>query len=152
MLFEYEHLRGEHYPIKRGHPSDAGVDVRWVPDPPNNPTPRVLKPGCSSMFGTGIAVNVPHGYMLQVMNKSSIAVKRSLVVGACVVDPGYTGEIFVNLHNIGSEEQAIMPYDKLAQLVAVRVEHPSFTLNNIEDWTRLNISARGDGALGSTGG
>ena len=58
------------------------------------------------------------------MNKSGIASKKRLVTGACVVDEGYTGEIFVNLHNIGEHPQFIESGDKIAQGVFVRIEKP----------------------------
>ena len=47
----------------------------------------------SSLVSTGLKTEVPEGYMLEIKNKSGIASKRQLVVGACVVDPGYDGEI-----------------------------------------------------------
>ena len=87
--------------------------------------------------------------MLEVKNKSGIASKRQLVVGACVVDPGYDGEIYVNLHNIGVSTQIIKPGDKIAQAVLVPVVHCG-----IEEATEDNLnngSTRGDGGFGSTG-
>ena len=54
-----------------------------------------------------------------VKNRSSVAAKRSLIVGACVVDSGYDGEVFVNLHNVGKETQYLRAADKIAQLVLI---------------------------------
>ena len=88
--------------------------------------------------------------MLQIMNKSGIASKRHLITGACVVDQGYTGEIFVNLHNIGKDVEFIEPGQKVAQGVFVRIEKP--TLWEVqEDNIYGTETARGSGALGSTG-
>jgi dUTP pyrophosphatase len=90
--------------------------------------------------------------MLEVKNRSSVAAKRSLLVGACVVDSGYNGEVFVNLHNVGIESQSIKAGDKIAQLVMVPVLHP----RPVETYERelyasaVTISDRGAGALGST--
>ena len=73
-------------------------------------------------------------------------------MGACVVDSGYNGEVFVNLHNVGIESQSIKAGDKIAQLVMVPVLHP----RPVETYERelyasaVTISDRGDGALGST--
>jgi dUTP pyrophosphatase len=61
--------------------------------------------------------------MLEVKNRSGNAAKRSLLVGACVVDSGYSGEVFINLHNVGLEHQYIEPGMKIAQLVLVPVVH-----------------------------
>ena len=58
---------------------------------------------------TGLRFGVPHGYMLEAKNRSGNAAKRSLLVGACVIDSGYDGEVFINLHNVGKESQFIQP-------------------------------------------
>jgi dUTP pyrophosphatase len=91
--------------------------------------------------------------MLQVMNRSSIAAKRGLMVGAHVIDSGYDGEVFINLHNVGHSPQMIRYGDKIAQLVMVPVV--SFRPNLVQSdlyHDAITISDRGDGALGSTGG
>ncbi len=61
--------------------------------------------------------------MLQACNRSSMGAKRSLIVGAHIVDSGYDGEVFIDLHNIGRETQFIAAGDKIAQLVLVPVVH-----------------------------
>tara|TARA_R110002074_G_scaffold367768_1_gene542083 strand:- start:416 stop:721 length:306 start_codon:yes stop_codon:yes gene_type:complete len=97
---------------------------------------------------------IPHGYMMEIMNKSGVAYKKRLIVGACVVDSGYEGEVFVNLHNIGTEPQTIEPGDKVAQAVVVPVVHARFVASgtpDIYDWYPITISNRGGGSLGSTG-
>jgi len=87
---------------------------------------------------------------LEIKNKSGIAFKRQLLVGACVVDPGYDGEIYVNLHNVGTETQILQPGDKLAQAVLVPIVHCE-----IEEVLNDNIlnfnSERAKGGFGSTG-
>jgi dUTP pyrophosphatase len=92
--------------------------------------------------------------MMEIMNKSGIAHKRRLLVGACVVDSGYDGEVFVNLHNIGHKTQILEPGDKVAQAVVVPVVHARFVASedpDIYDWYPITISERGTGTLGSTG-
>ena len=103
---------------------------------------------------TGLKFGVPHGYMIQIMNRSGNAAKKQLMVGACVVDSGYDGEVFVNLHNIGPKPQTIEPGMKIAQAVVIPVVPVRFleTQNdNLYNWWPITISVRGDGALGSTG-
>ena len=56
-----------------------------------------IQPGQSVLLETGVKMEVPPGCMLQIMNKSGVASKLHLITGACVVDEGYTGEIFVRL-------------------------------------------------------
>ena len=132
---------------QRAHKTDAGMDFFFAPL--EGAAARV-KPGQSVLLETGIKMQVPPGCMLQIMNKSGIASKRHLITGACVVDEGYDGEIFVNLHNIGTDIQFIEPGQKIAQGVFVRIEKPSLTLIE-EDNIYEGETSRGDGALGSTG-
>lgn len=97
---------------------------------------------------------IPHGFMMEIKNRSGMAAKRQLLVGACVVDSGYEGEVFVNLHNIGTQTQHIEAGDKIAQAVIVPIVHARFIASptpDIYDWYPITISGRGDGALGSTG-
>lgn len=133
----------------RAHPTDAGMDLFYCPDGGVKFT--TLLPGESKLFSTGLKIQVPSNHMLQIMNKSGIASKRSLIVGACVVDEGYTGEVFVNLHNIGKHTQIIEAGNKLAQGVFVKIEKPPFkVVKNSEDLYG-EVTSRGSGSLGSTG-
>ena len=109
-----------------------------------------IKPGQSVLLETGMKMEVPSDCMLQIMNKSGIASKKHLITGACVVDEGYTGEIFVNLHNIGTVAEYIEAGQKIAQGVFVKIEKPrlwEIEVDNIYG----EETARGAGALGSTG-
>ena len=92
--------------------------------------------------------------MMEIKNKSGVAHKRQLLVGACVVDSGYEGEVFVNLHNIGAETQILSRGEKVAQAVVVPVVHARFVASetpDVYDWYPITISNRGNGTLGSTG-
>jgi|TARA_R110000824_G_scaffold103004_4_gene244973 dUTP pyrophosphatase len=153
MILQYHMLRGNDYPPVRANPSDAGLDLRWTPSEQVE-TVMSIKPGESALIPTGCIFGIPHGYMMEIKNKSGIAHKRQLLVGACVVDSGYEGEVFVNLHNIGTETQILSPGDKVAQAVVVPVVHARFVASatpDVYDWYPITISNRGDGALGSTG-
>ena len=146
-------LRGCDYPPLRANPSDAGLDLRWTPTEQSE-SALSIAPGESVLVPTGCVFGIPHGYMMEIKNKSSVAYKRQLLVGACVVDSGYEGEVFVNLHNIGSETQHLDPGDKVAQAVVIPVVHARFIASespDIYDWYPITISHRGTGALGSTG-
>jgi len=109
-----------------------------------------IEPGESVLLETGIKMEVPDNCMLQIMNKSGIASKKHLIAGACVVDEGYNGEIFVNLHNIGNTTQFIEPGQKIAQGVFVRIEKPNIRILK-SDNIYGGETSRGSGALGSTG-
>ena len=150
MILEYTMKKGAKPPT-RANPSDAGLDVFYCPKDPNISI-SAIKPGENQLLPTGLSFGVPHGYMLQVCNRSSMGATRSLIVGAHVVDSGYSGEVFIDLHNIGKEEQFISSGDKIAQLVLVPVIHfrsvekKSGSLYE-EDITMSSREAR---ALGST--
>ncbi len=115
----------------RAHDGDAGMDFYYC-SPQSSVRSIGINPIESILLPTGIKAEVPKGYMLEIKNKSGIASKKQLLVGACVVDSGYDGEIFVNLHNVGKQTHCEI----------VEVSDPS----------ELNKdSTRGEGALGSTG-
>ena len=148
MIIEYKKVRdGAKVPV-RSNPSDAGLDVFACLDEAVS-----LAPMQSLIIPTGLKFGIPHGYMLQVMNRSSVAAKRGLVVGAHVIDSGYDGEVFINIHNISNQHQVLRDGMKIAQLVMIPVV--SFRPYEIGEDTLyqkpITISDRGDGALGSTG-
>lgn len=151
MILEYYSLPHAQHPPSRANPSDAGLDL---PFSPKDGEAINIAPGESKILSTGLRFAIPHGFMFQIMNRSSMAAKRHLVVGACVVDAGYDGEVFVNLHNIGTETQTIAAGDKIAQGVVIPVVPVRFVQAGdpgIYDWYPITISDRGTGALGSTG-
>ena len=138
MIIEYHRTHFNSHPPTRGNPSDAGLDVYFSPKEREAIT---IEPGQSVILSTGLK------------NRSSVASKRSLIVGACVVDSGYDGEVFVNLHNIGTEPQIVEPHTKIAQVVmtpVVSFRALETTNPDLYGWYPITISERGDGALGST--
>jgi len=151
MMIEWCRTHFNVHPPSRANPSDAGLDVYFSP---KSQEPVVIEPGSGAILPTGIRFGIPHGYMLEVKNRSSMAAKRSLIVGACVIDSGYDGEVFINLHNIGKTTQIIEPHEKIAQVVMTPVVHFRAMERNGDDdlygWYPITISDRGDGSLGST--
>jgi dUTP pyrophosphatase len=80
--------------------------------------------------------------------------KKCLIVGAHIIDSGYSGEVFIDLHNVGLDTQIIKSGTKIAQLILIPVIHfiPTEVETDVELYTpSMTISNRGDGALGSTG-
>ena len=153
MILEYKKVHGSAKSPDRANPSDAGLDVFYSPRGTEQTPGVYVSPGESVILGTGLKFGVPHGYMLEVKNRSGNASKRSLLVGACVIDSGYNGEVFVNLHNVGNKTQFIERGMKIAQIVMVPVVHfraLETSRDNLYDWHPITISDRGSGALGST--
>ena len=148
MILRYEKARpGVKTPV-RSNPSDAGLDVFYCPE--HDKGAIFIGPTSTAKLPTGLRFEVPHGYMLEVKNRSSMAAKKQLLVGACVIDSGYDGEIFVNLHNVGKQTHWFSDGDKVAQGVLIPVNLCEVV--EVSDPDELNKdSTRGDGALGSTG-
>ena len=134
---------------KRAHDGDAGMDFYFCRKKGAAKSIPVY-PGETVLFPTGIKVEVPKGYMLEIKNKSSVAAKKQLLVGACVIDSGYDGEVFINLHNVGKQTHWFSDGDKVAQGVLIPVNLCEVV--EVSDPSELNKdSTRGEGALGSTG-
>ncbi len=153
MILEYKKVHGSAKSPDRANPSDAGLDVFYSPRGTEQTPGVYVSPGESVILGTGLKFGVPHGYMLEVKNRSGNAAKKSLLVGACVIDSGYDGEVFINLHNVGTVPQFIQAGMKIAQVVLTPVVHFRATERSeggLYDYP-MTISNRGDGALGSTG-
>ena len=131
----------------RANPSDAGLDIFY------NGEDCLIGTGENRLMTTGLKIEIPHGYMIQVCNRSSMGAKRSLIVGAHIVDSGYNGEIFIDLHNVGNESQYLTKGAKIAQLVMVPIV--PFRLIQVPEKElysdSVTISNRDQGALGSTG-
>ena len=150
MIIEYARTRPDAYDPQRPNPSDAGLDVFYSPLLEGQAVS--VNPGESRIIPTGLRFGIPHGYMLEVKNRSSVASKRSLLVGACVIDSGYDGEVFINLHNVGKRPQFLTAGDKIAQVVMIPVVNFRAVHSTSGDLYKnsITISDRGEGALGST--
>jgi len=150
MILEFNRVRHSARTPNRANPSDAGLDIFFCPEDNKS---VILRTNENRILPTGLKFGVPHGYMLQVMNRSSMAAKNNLVVGAHCIDSGYDGEVFIDLHNVGLVEKVIKPGEKIAQLVLVPVVHFRVIENadgTLYDKEPITISNRGSGALGST--
>ncbi len=147
-------------PYKK-HEEDAGYDLSWSPKDASEyhggwfkgnelQEMKIIKPGESVLLGTGLRVIFPHGYAMEIKNRSGMAAKKSLLVGACVIDSTYRGEVFVNLHNVSNENQFIQPGERIAQFVVYKVESCSFEEITEKEYSE-NETLRSDGGFGSTG-
>lgn len=132
----------------RGTPLSAGLDF-YIPN--DFPGVHTLIPGDDVNIPSGIKVKIPHGYALIFKNKSGVALKRGLQVGACVIDEDYQGEVHLHVRNIGSEIQFLEPGEKLVQGVLVPVLYEDVEV--VESLADLyeEKTERGEGGFGSTG-
>lgn len=136
----------------RANPGDAGIDF-YIPEDFNNGEALELKHGEQVLIPAGVKVEVPFGYALIFHNKSGIAAKKNLYVGADTVDHGYKGEVHINLINNGDGVQVIKAGDKIIQglLVPVVLANPMLVDEN-ELYRDVYVAGeRGAGGFGSTG-
>ena len=107
-----------------------------------------IKPGETVKVPTGIAIEIPNGYVGLIFARSGIAIKKNLApankVGVC--DSDYRGEYLVALKNGGSQTQIVKNKDRIAQLVIVPILDVSF--KEVESLTK---TIRGENGFGSTG-
>lgn len=121
----------------------AGMDLRA-----NIKEPVVLKSLERKMIPTGIFLEIPSGYEIQVRPRSGLAAKNGIT---CLNSPGtvdsdYRGELKVILINLSNEEQMIYNGDRIAQIVLKKVERI-----RLQPADALSESARGAGGFGHTG-
>ena len=130
----------------RGTSGSAGVDF-FVP---NDFSEVWIDPGEAALIPSGILVDVPDGYALIAHNKSGIALKKRLQIGASVVDSDYQGEIHLHVFNTGLDSVKVSPGMKLVQFLLIPVAHcPVVEIELSELFS--NKSVRGTGGFGSTG-
>ncbi len=110
--------------------------------------PYTLKPGEIHAFGTGVGVEIPEGYELQIRSRSGLAYKNfiSLLNGVGTIDSDYRGEMHVLLKNHGDQPFVVEPGMRIAQGVVAKYEHVEF-----EEVSELSESDRSNGGFGSTG-
>lgn len=121
----------------------AGLDVRA-----SNEDPIVLKPLGRAMVPTGLFLEIPAGYEVQVRPRSGLAAKNGITVlnAPGTVDADYRGEVCVILVNLSDEPFVIEKGERVAQLVLARHERVEW-----EPVDELGDTARGAGGFGSTG-
>jgi dUTP pyrophosphatase len=121
----------------------AGLDVRAA-----NEEPIVLEPLGRAMVPTGLYLEIPAGYEVQVRPRSGLAAKKGITVlnAPGTIDADYRGEVCVILVNLSNEPFTVEKGERVAQLVLARHE--------VIEWEpaeELAGSARGAGGFGSTG-
>ena len=110
--------------------------------------PLTIEAGKTRLVHTGIAMEIPEGYVGLIYARSGLATKRGLApankVG--VIDSDYRGEIMVALYNQGETAQIIEQGERIAQIVLTPYLRAEF-----ETAEELSDTARGAGGFGSTG-
>jgi dUTP diphosphatase len=111
--------------------------------------PLTLGPGARALVPTGLAIALPPGCEAQVRPRSGLAVKQGLTVlnAPGTIDADYRGEVQVLLINLGQAPVVIERGMRIAQMIVAKVERARLTVV-----ASLDITERGSGGFGSTGG
>ncbi len=126
----------------------AGADLCANLPPDLRETGLVLAPMARAICPTGLRVEIPDGYEMQVRPRSGLATKHGVTLPNTpgTVDSDYRGPLGVPLVNLGAEPFVIRHGDRVAQAVIAPVIRATY-----EVVAELGDTARGTGGFGSTG-
>lgn len=146
-MLKYYKLRAVKSPT-RGTSKSAGIDF-YIPSDFGKVE---LSRGHSISIPSGLKVKVPEGYTLVMFNKSGVALKKGLQVGACVIDEDYQGEVHLHVTNTGTPIAKLLPGDKLVQGLLIPVSYAEMQeVGSAKEMYGGEITERGTGGFGSTG-
>ena len=123
----------------------AGADIKaCIP----NQEELVIKPGERILIPTGISMEIPFGFEIQVRPRSGVSYKTSLMIlnSPGTIDSDYRGELKIIIGNLGLEDQVIRHGDRIAQIALAPVIQATFISDN-----ELSDTERGAKGFGSTG-
>ena len=127
----------------RGSDYAAGYDLYACID-----EEMYIPSGKTKKIGTGIAMEIPHGYFGAIYARSGLATKRGLRLANAVgvIDEDYRGNIIVPLFNDSNFGETIKPGERIAQLIIQKYEELDFLESE-----ELGDTERSSGGFGSTG-
>ncbi|MEM5820055.1 MAG: dUTP diphosphatase [Candidatus Aenigmatarchaeota archaeon] len=123
---------------ERKREGDAGLDLYSIEDIEINPNEIKL-------VSTGIAIEIPKGYVGIIKDRSGLATK-GLHVLAGVIDENYRGEVKIVLINLGKEKIFLEKYSRVAQLLIL-----PYLKCNVKEVEELSETERGNSGFGSSG-
>lgn len=121
----------------RGHPMDAGLDLR-------TPIKFQIPPKKFTSINTGVHVEIPEGYVGLITSKSGLMAKG--ITSRGTIDSSYRGPIYAVLYNDSNDWIRFKAGDKITQLVIV----PCW-IRDVEVVEELSQTDRGENGFGSTG-
>lgn len=126
-----------------GSANAAGADLYAVLD-----EELTIAPGETKFVKTGLAYEIPEGYVGLMFARSGLSSKQGLAPATkvSVIDSDYRGELMVPLHNHSQEVRTISNGDRIAQMVFT-----PYIMADFEVVEQLEDSVRGEGGFGSTG-
>ncbi len=121
----------------------SGMDIKA-----NLDAPQSLQPFERALIPTGLFIELPAGYEIQIRPRSGLAIKQGIT---CLNTPGtidadYRGEIKIILINFSQQEQVIQPGDRIGQMIIQKVDKAIW-----KEVDELEITGRNAGGFGHTG-
>ncbi|OJY25511.1 MAG: deoxyuridine 5'-triphosphate nucleotidohydrolase [Rhodobacterales bacterium 65-51] len=129
-------------------PGAAGADIRANLPPDQRDTGITLQPMQRLIVPTGIRVEIPEGFEMQVRPRSGLALKHGITLPNTpgTIDSDYRGPLGVALVNLGAEPYTVQHGDRIAQMIVAPVVQVRMVVVEA-----LGETARGAGGFGSTG-
>lgn len=111
-------------------------------------TSLTLEPGQIRLVPTGLRVQIPEGYEMQIRPRSSLALKHGVTLPNTpgTIDSDYRGPLGVIMINLGAQPYVLAHGERIAQAVIAPVIRATYVMTDALDQT-----ARGEGGFGSTG-
>lgn len=139
MILKIKKLHKDAKLPTHGHPGDAGMDFYAIED-------TFFPAHGQAQVHTGVAVEIPEGYVGLIWDKSSISFGHGLKIMGGVIDSSYRGELIMSLKNLSDKEFTFQKGHKIAQMLIQKFEHCE-----ILEVDELSDTVRGEGREGSTG-
>lgn len=118
----------------------AGLDLYTSKD-------ITIEPYGTETIPTGIKVQPESSeWYMRIVPRSSTLKKYALYIQEGIIDPDYTGELFISVRNLGGEKIIIPKLSRLAQMIPAY--RPKLNINVV---SKLKETKRGDNGFGSTG-
>ena len=122
----------------------AGLDLRAAIN-----TSIKIQPNTTELIPTGLSIYIENNaYAALILPRSGLGHKHGIVLGNLVglIDSDYQGELLVSCWNRSDKNFIIEPFDRIAQLIFITINKPTFTIVN-----EFNKTNRGEGGFGSSG-
>lgn len=131
---------------KYAYSNDAGVDLYTVLSPEQRKDGLTIFPNERALLPTGIRIEIPDAYWGSIQHRSSTEKRFRLRVVQGTIDPGYRGDLYVQVANENSFPITIHHGDRIGQLILIRRVHMQFV-----EVPELTDSNRGQKGFGSSG-
>ena len=115
-----------------------------------------LQPGADIKISTMVRALIPVDECLRFSNKSGVALKQKLIVGAEIIDSSYEGIMNIHVFNVSNETRFIDFGQKIVQAVPIKIDNDLICVGSdkdisVEEFYKNHNHSRGEGGFGSTG-